>query len=146
VSAIVQGLLTGPLTRLWGEVRIVKAALICSAIGFVLMLLAQDILALVPTMGFFVLTNSMLSPSVSSLISQRASIKQGMAMGLNNSFQSLGRMTGPLWAGFIFDVNLRLPYLTGAFVMLFGFLFALSALKQTSAARQPVDQFIPPPG
>jgi DHA1 family multidrug resistance protein-like MFS transporter len=146
VSAVVQGLLTGLATRRWGEVRIVKAALILSAIGFLLMLQANTIPALIPMMGFFILSNAMLNPSVSSLISQRATIKQGMAMGLNNSFQSLGRMTGPLWAGFIFDVDIRLPYLTGAVILLFGFIYALAALKHTHAVSQPVEQIVPPVG
>lgn len=146
VSALVQGLLTGPLTRRWGEVKIVKLALIGSAIGFALMLMAEDIPALVLTMGFFVFSNAMLNPSVSSLISQRATIKQGMAMGLNNSFLSLGRMTGPLWAGFIFDVNIQYPYLTGAVIMLAGFLFSLTTLRQTHREHEPADPLRPPVG
>jgi MFS transporter, DHA1 family, multidrug resistance protein len=44
-----------------------------------------------------------------------------MTMGLNNSFMSLGRIIGPLWAGAIFDVNPSYPYLTGAVIMLIGF-------------------------
>lgn len=140
VSAIVQGLLTGPFTKRFGEVRIIKTALVCSAIGFGLMLLAKSIMILIPTMGFFILSNAMLNPSVSSLISQRTTSQQGIAMGLNNSFQSLGRMTGPLWAGFVFDINLRLPYLTGAFIMLVGFSLTMLSWKQTNFTRQPADQ------
>ena len=95
---------------------------------------------LIPTMGFFILSNAMLNPSVSSLISQRATIKQGMAMGLNNSFQSLGRMTGPLWAGFIFDIHITLPYITGAFIMLGGVILTLLTWKQTGNVTASADQ------
>ncbi len=40
---------------------------------------------------------------------------------------SLGRIVGPAWAGFAFDISASLPYLTGALV--FGIGFVMSALK-----------------
>ncbi len=53
-----------------------------------------------------------------------------MAMGLNNAFMSLGRIVGPIWAGLVFDVNISLPYLTGAIVMLLGFGVSLAWLQK----------------
>ena len=132
VSAIAQGALTGPATRRWGEVNVIKVSLLASAIGFVLMLLAVDFATVLLTVGFFVLANAMIRPSLSSLISKLAREGQGLAMGLTNSFMSLGRVVGPLWAGFLFDINIHLPYLSGAIVMLLGFglsLFYLSRQK-----------------
>jgi DHA1 family multidrug resistance protein-like MFS transporter len=67
---------------------------------------------------------------VSSLTSKRAEIQQGMAMGLSNSFMSLGRIIGPLWAGFVFDLNLIYPYITGAVTMLVGFIISIIWLKR----------------
>jgi hypothetical protein len=51
-------------------------------------------------------------------------------MGLNNSFNSLGRVAGPIWAGFAFDWNYNLPYLSGALVMFLGFLASLVWISQ----------------
>jgi hypothetical protein len=65
-----------------------------------------------------------------ALISRRAGGGQGAAMGLGNTFLSLGRIVGPLWAGFVFDVRLALPYLSGAIILFGGFL--LSVTKLTS--------------
>jgi hypothetical protein len=42
---------------------------------------------------------------VFSLSSKQATVGQGVAMGLSNSFMSLGRIVGPIWAGFAFDMN-----------------------------------------
>ena len=131
VSAIVQGALTGPFTRRWGDVRILKAALIASAIGFVIMLEAVDMATLLLTVMFFVTSNAMLRPGVSSLISKRTPGGQGSAMGLNNAFMSLGRIVGPLWAGFAFDLNLNFPYLTGGLIMLLGFIASVFWLRET---------------
>lgn len=121
LSAIVQGGLTGPLTRRWGEAAVIRASLLGSAIGFGLMLLATNLVTVVLTISFFIVSNAMLRPAVSSLTSRRASGGQGVAMGLNNAFMSLGRIVGPIWAGFLFDVNISWPYLSGAAVMLIGF-------------------------
>jgi DHA1 family multidrug resistance protein-like MFS transporter len=50
---------------------------------------------------------------------------------------SLGRIAGPLWAGFVFDINLILPYLSGAVTMLFGFIISLVWLKGDEPATLP---------
>ncbi len=80
--------------------------------------------------GFFILSKTLLRPAAFSLISKRASAGQGAAMGLSNSFMSLGRITGPVWAGFIFDTNVNYPYLSGAVIMFVGFLISLVWISQ----------------
>jgi DHA1 family multidrug resistance protein-like MFS transporter len=67
----------------------------------------------------------MLRPSIMSLASKLAEGGQGVALGLNNAFQSLGRVVGPLWAGFTFDLNLSFPYMSGALIMFGTFLYAI---------------------
>lgn len=129
VSAIVQGGLTGPFTRRWGEVRVIKISLLGSAVGFALMVLADSFVWVLLTTGFFVTSNAMLRPSVSSLISRRATMGQGVAMGLNNAFMSLGRSVGPLWAGFIYDINLSYPYWSGSIIMLASFVISIFKLR-----------------
>lgn len=130
ISAIIQGGLTGPLSRRWGESNIVKGSLLGSVIGFALMLTANNFGMVMLTVSLFVISNSMLRPVIASLTSKRAEGGQGMAMGLNNSFMSLGRIAGPLWAGFLLDVDLNYPYISGAVVMLVGFIFCMLWLNQ----------------
>ncbi len=125
ITAIAQGALTGPLTKRWGEVTIIKASLLGTAVGFVIMLPADTFSAVLITVSLFILSNAMLRPVVASLTSKRATSGQGVAMGLNSSFMSLGRIFGPVWAGFIFDFNLNLPYISGAIIMLVGFLASM---------------------
>ncbi|HKJ27238.1 MAG TPA: MFS transporter [Anaerolineales bacterium] len=129
VSAGVQGGLTGPATRKFGETTVIKASFIGSAIGFVIMLWAFNLPTILLSVSFFVFSNAMIRPGVSSLISKRATIGQGMAMGLNNSFMSLGRVVGPVLAGAVFDIDIRLPYLIGALVTFIGFVLCLFLLK-----------------
>jgi DHA1 family multidrug resistance protein-like MFS transporter len=130
VSALVQGVLTGPATRQFGDSRVIKASLFASVFGFLSMVLAADLGWVLLTAGFFVFSNAMLRPGVASLISKRADIGQGAAMGLSNAFMSLGRIVGPLWAGNVLDINLNYPFLTGAAIMLFAFIASLFFLPK----------------
>ncbi len=140
ISALAQGVLIGPLTKRWGEASVIRASLLFSAVGFVVMLQARSFAAVLLTVGFFIISNAMLRPAVSSLTSKRATGGQGIAMGLNNSFMSLGRIVGPMWAGFVYDINLTYPYYSGAVIMLVGFVMSLLWLKVESprALAQPV--------
>lgn len=133
ISAVMQGMMTGPLTRRFGEPVVIKASLFASAVGFGLMTQARGLGTLILTVGFFVMSNALLSPATTALISRRGGGGQGMRMGLNNSFQSLGRIAGPLWAGLVFDINFQFPYLTGMFILLLGFVISLVWLREAPA-------------
>jgi len=136
VSTIAQGLLTGIMTRKFGEANVIKGSLLFSTLGFLVMLAAGNMAGVLVTTAVFILSNAMLRPAVSSLISQRTNQGQGIAMGLNNAFMSLGRVAGPLWAGSMIDVNLSLPFLTGAFIMLLGFAFSMFFFKKDNPQIQ----------
>jgi DHA1 family multidrug resistance protein-like MFS transporter len=43
---------------------------------------------------------------------------------------NLGRIVGPIWAGLVFDVDVRYPYLSGAAIMFIGFLISLVWMSQ----------------
>ena len=125
VTAITQGILTGPVTKKWGESPVIKIGMLGSAVAFLLIAVANTYWSLLATIGFFVFTTALLTPAVSSLTSKRAHTQQGMAMGLSNSFMSLGRIAGPLLAGFVFDIYLILPFICGAMIMICGFIASL---------------------
>jgi DHA1 family multidrug resistance protein-like MFS transporter len=125
VSAVAQGLLAGPATKKWGDEVVIKGGLLATAFGFGLMLLADTYVTILLTTAFFALTVALQVPALTSLTSRRATVPQGIAMGLSNSFVSLGRIVGPILGGLVLDVNLSLPYLSGAIIMLAGFAFSL---------------------
>jgi DHA1 family multidrug resistance protein-like MFS transporter len=134
VAVIGRGLLTGLATERWGEPRVIQAALLAGAATFVLLLFAHTYLAVLFTSGLFVLITAFFRPAVHSLTSQRATVGQGAALGLSNSFVSLGRVVGPLWAGVVFDLNAGLPYLSGMVILLIVFLLSLVWLRTDQSA------------
>jgi len=129
VVAGVQIVLTGPATKRFGERTVIKASLLGITVTFLLILTAYDFTTLLLTIGLFAFTNAMLRPSISSLVSKETEVDQGLALGLNSSFMSLGRFIGPLLAGFLFDIRITLPYLVGSLIMFLGFLFVQTKLK-----------------
>ena len=135
VSALAQGVLAGPATKKWGDETVIKGGLLGTALGFGFMLLANTYATILLATAFFALTVALQVPALTSLTSRRATVPQGIAMGLSNSFVSLGRIVGPVLGGVILDVNLSLPYLCGAAVMLIGFtgsLFWIRTEKQAT--------------
>ncbi len=129
VSAVAQGGLAGPLTKRWGDEAVIKGGFLVTALGFGLMLLARDTFTILLTTAFFGLGTALQVPALTSLTSKRAAVPQGIAMGLSNSFVSLGRIFGPLFGGAIFDINIILPYLGGSAIMGIGFIVSLVSFK-----------------
>jgi MFS family permease len=70
------------------------------------------------------------NPSLMSLISRyTAAEDQGGVLGLTQALGSLGRIVGPMWAGFAFDhVGIGAPFVSSAVVMGVACALALTAL------------------
>jgi DHA1 family multidrug resistance protein-like MFS transporter len=147
LSVIQQGLLIGPLTKRIGEEQVLRWGLAVSIFGLAGISLAPQIWQMIAFAAVFNAGNSLLRPSVASLISQRALTGQGVAMGLENSFMSLGRAFGPMWAGLAYDLHPSSPFWTASFVQIVALLLSfryLSAAPREALAQAakglPVDQ------
>lgn len=130
---------TGSLTRTWGDTIVIKVSLIAGAVAYLVLVAANTYLTILLSTGFFILSKTFLRPSILSLISKRAQIGQGTMMGLSNSAISLGRIIGPIWAGFIFDVNVNYPYLSGAFILFVGFIISLFVITEIGEVQPDVN-------
>ena len=128
VTALAQGVLTGPLTKRWGEKVVIQAALAATAAGFLFISLAGTFTLFLIAIGLFTLAISLLAPAVSALTSSQTTLEQGITMGLSNAAQSLGRIAGPLLGGIAFDIQIEYPNYLGAFVMGVGFIVSLFTL------------------
>jgi len=135
VSTFGKALLTGPVVRRWGERTTIQASLLAGSAGFLILLAAWDFPTTLAATGFFILSKTLLRPAALALISRRSGDDQGAAMGLSNSFMSLGRILGPIWAGLAFDLGRSLPYLSGSALMLAAFLFSMRALRMQRVHR-----------
>ncbi len=145
VSALAQGVFTGPLTRRWGEAAVIKTTLLATALGFIGISLGNTFVTFLIAIGFFTLATALLTPAITALTSKRTTLEQGISMGLSNSFMSLGRIAGPMVAGITFDINIEYPNLSGALVLLVGFLASLVWVKKAAPTPKTADKALESP-
>ena len=105
ISALGQGVLVGRMISRWAEERVIQVSLVLSGFGFLGLTLAYDLASLIGLTALLGLGTSLLGAPLTSLISQRTPPdQQGTIMGVFNSYQSLGRIVGPLLGGVVFDL------------------------------------------
>ena len=141
VSALVQGGLVGRLIKQTGE----RAVLI---IGLGLMALTMlsvsatsaSAFAFACILAVMGIAHGVQRPAISSGISKGAGSAQGAALGLMSSFDSLARVLGPLLAGFLYTMQLSLPFYASALALIAGaiILIALGRQAKSSSPSTPV--------
>ncbi|HMB25185.1 MAG TPA: MFS transporter, partial [Anaerolineales bacterium] len=117
-----QGALTGPLTKRFGEAMLIRAGLVGGVLGFIAMSMAISYSTILLALSFFSLTLALTGPALNAYISRFAGKRQGTLMGLNSAATSLGRVIGPLWGGYLYEVNIEFPYLSGAAALILALL------------------------
>ena len=90
VSVIGQGVIIGPLTRRFGETRIIQVGLLISIFGFLGMAVLSSKWGLVASAMVFNMGNVLLAPSVTSLISKRAHFRAGGSHGIEQFLSGTG--------------------------------------------------------
>lgn len=131
ISAVTQWFILLKISRKVGEFQTV-------ALGALGMALGQFFIPTSPTVAFlYIFTSlsslggSLLRPTINAILSKRAKVGQGTTMGLAFSFESLGRIVGPLLAGVIigFWGTQSQFILTGA-ILFVGFLLLLKETRK----------------
>jgi DHA1 family multidrug resistance protein-like MFS transporter len=130
VMIIAQGVMIGPLTKRLGEITLIRLGLLGSAIGYGLILLAGGFVSLLLAIGFLTLALALVGPSLNARISHYAGQHLGSLMGINSTASSLGRVTGPLWAGPLFDIEKTYPFILGLGVLLVGFMVSFLGMRE----------------
>lgn len=113
VSVIVQLFIVDRIVRHYGEGAVLNIFLGVAAIGFLLSLFASSYILFFGITLLIFLATSILRPVLNTLISKMAGNEQGFAMGMNNSYMSIGNICGPTLAGMLYDVNIIYPFILG---------------------------------
>ena len=139
LSAVMQGGLIGPLTRAWGEERLMLAGLASIGLGLLVLPAAHDLSLLTVALSALALGMGAMQPALNSLISRRAGAeRQGEVMGVAQSVGSLSRVLGPLFAGALFtEFGRNSPFLWGAVVVAGAFLIGWQLPRDIAIAPQP---------
>ncbi|RJX41071.1 MFS transporter [Paenibacillus pinisoli] len=139
VGALVQGGVVRRMIKKGEEPKYIAIGLVISAVGFFLLLFAHSLWWAIMSLAVFGIGNALIRPCVTSLITQKTTVGQGVASGLSSSMDSLGRIAGPLLGSMLFTVQMGLPYLLGgilclaALLLVVRFRFLDSAQEKESA-------------
>lgn len=136
VGVVLQGVAVGRLITRFGEERVLRAGLAIGAAGFVLITFSFNMLSLLLFVSVMSVGMGLQRPTISSLLSKRTSAGQGTTMGLQGSFDSLGRVIGPVWGGWLYQSGIALPYYSGAIIIMLGLLTMHLANRPRPAEQQ----------
>ncbi|MCX5897962.1 MAG: MFS transporter [Proteobacteria bacterium] len=123
LSVAIQAGLVGKAVQRFGDAAVILVSLLVSALGLICMVQVTSVPLLWLYTGVFSAGNSFLRPSLSTLISKTSGTEQGGSMGLMQSFDSLGRIVGPVIGGLIYELHMDYTFALGA-----GLLFATTLM------------------
>lgn len=123
IALICQLFFFDSIVQKMGEIRLIQLTFFAS--GLFIAIIALTTSHFIVILGTFVvfLAFDLFRPAVTSYLSKNAGQQQGMINGLNSTFTSFGNISGPLAAGYLFDINPIFPYYISSFILLMtGFL------------------------
>lgn len=125
VGAIAQVALFDRLTKLMGEINLIRLSLGVSTVLVVLMTVVSSYLSILLTTFVLFVGFDLMRPAITSYLSKIAGNEQGFVGGMNSTFTSIGTIFGPIIGGELFDIDLDYPYYFAAIVLLLGTVLAL---------------------
>ncbi|MCM3585782.1 multidrug efflux MFS transporter NorA [Mesobacillus maritimus] len=120
VGAIGQVVLFDRLTRIWGEIKLIRYCLVISAVLVFLMTVVSSYFAILLVTFIVFIGFDLFRPAVTSYLSNIAGNEQGFIGGMNSMFTSLANIFGPIIGGMLFDVNVNYPYYFATVVLIIG--------------------------
>lgn len=118
LGVIIQAAVVDKMIHYFGERKVMIMTFILAAASMILMLFVKGFfIVLIVALMFFTAT-SLVRPALNTLLSKMAGDEQGYVAGMNNAYMSIGNMIGPAIAGTLFDINMNIPYIFGAMILL----------------------------
>ena len=127
IGIVMRAVLLGPTVRRFGEIGVARVGSLSLVLGLALIpvpamldLTKPERLAVLALIILLVpVGTALLFPATTALVSRRSARSQmGQTMGVQQAFGSMARVLGPICAGRIYEVDIRLPFWTAATVML----------------------------
>jgi MFS transporter, DHA1 family, tetracycline resistance protein len=105
VAAFCQLILTGPLSRRFGQARVLAAGMALTVVGFVLQPFSHGGWETIPLLALAAFGQAVAWPNVAALISRNIDHQHlGQYLGLNGATYALSRLLGPLFLGLSFSI------------------------------------------
>ena len=124
-GAISQVLLFDWLTKLWGEIKLIRYCLVMSAVLVFLMTVVSSYFAILLVTFIVFVGFDLFRPAVTTYLSRIAGSEQGFVGGMNSMFTSLANIFGPIVGGILFDIDINYPYYFAAVILVAGIVLSM---------------------
>ncbi|ADU52119.1 major facilitator superfamily MFS_1 [Thermaerobacter marianensis DSM 12885] len=129
-SAIIQFTTVGWAMGRWGETKVAGGGFLAGSAAFMLLLAAGQVWQACAAVAVWGIALALIRPPLTTLVSRRTRLGQGVALGIQASFESMGRMVGPLLAGSLFGLHPQLPYAVVAGLLLVALVWGTRTLRR----------------
>lgn len=119
-GAVSQVVLFDKLTRIWGEIKLIRYSLLLSALLVFLMTVVHSYFSILLVTFIVFVGFDLFRPAVTSYLSNIAGNEQGFAGGMNSMFTSLANVSGPILGGILFDIDIDYPYYFATVILALG--------------------------
>lgn len=134
ITAIVQGALIRPLTKVFREETLFLVGNVLMALGLFLLGTAQTTAQLTTFLAIMAVGHSLNLPTITSLISQQADPRRmGATIGATQGLSGLGRAIGPTWGGLLFSFHVSVPFWATGVIILITVWAAIKVRGQSGA-------------
>jgi MFS family permease len=136
VSACCQFLLTGPLSRRYGESTMLAVGMAGTVLCTAMQPFSPGGIVTVALMALMALSQSVAFPNSGALLSRAVDPDhQGQIMGLNNATGALARVTGPQFGLGLLGLNINGAFYLGALIVAPAIFLALGAGRAAQTTR-----------
>lgn len=137
VTVVVRGVVLGRLVRRFGEIATVRTGAISLGLSFVLIPLVPGFGWAMAVVPFYAFGAGTMFPAIATLTSFASDAdSQGSVLGGSQFIGGLGRVAGPLWAGFLFqEIAFDTPFHVAAGLTVLA-LFLSARIPQTLQSRR----------
>ena len=125
LGAIFQVALFDKLTKVMGEINVIRWSLVASAILVYVLTLVNSYWAIMAVVFTVFIGFDLIRPAVTTYLSRIAGNDQGFVGGMNSFFTSLANVFGPIIGGWMFDIDINYPFYFATVVIVAGLAIAM---------------------
>ncbi|HEY0104999.1 MAG TPA: MFS transporter [Rhizomicrobium sp.] len=132
VAALCQIAITGPLSKRYGEARMLAFGMALTAVCAALQPFSVGAVSIVTLLALSAFGQSVAWPNVSALLSRNVDWEhQGQYLGLNNAMGALARLIGPFIAALTFsNIGVDAPFFSAGLMVVPAIILALYAARR----------------
>jgi MFS family permease len=131
-TAVMQGFLLRMIAKRFSEKNLFLSGTILNTIAMFSYVVVDSQAALLVSLFIMATGNSLIQPSIASLISKEAKPEEvGSLLGTSQSVAGLGRVIGPAWGGFWISFGVNMPFLITGFILLPAIWMAVRLKRKT---------------